>query len=169
MGRPTDINSGLSHADVVRLLDYDPLTGKFRWRVKRNQAGGEAGWVNPETGYRIITVCGVHVMAHRLAWFWMKGEWPQDRIDHRNMDRGDQSFANLRPASDSQNRANSRAKRDNMLGIKGVRLHESGRYQARVWNGERNIHLGLFDDWQEAKAVYDAAAVKMFGEFARSA
>lgn len=169
MGRPTDVNSGLLHSDVVRLLDYDPIKGKFRWRVKRNQAGGEAGWINPKTGYRLIKVCGVSVMAHRLAWFWMNGEWPADRIDHRNRNRDDQTFDNLRPASDSQNKANSGVRHDNVLSIKGVRLHECGRYQARVWDGERNIHLGLFDSWLDAKAAYDVAATEMFGEFARPA
>lgn len=168
MGRPTDVNSGLRHSDVVRLLDYDPLTGKFRWRIKRNQAGGEAGWINPETGYRLIKICGVSVMAHRLAWFYMTGEWPLDRIDHRNGSRDDQTFTNLRPASDSQNKANEKTRRDNSLGVKGVRLHENGRYTARIHVNKQLFYLGLFDSWQEAKAAYDAAAAKMFGEFARS-
>lgn len=169
MGRPKDINSGISHEEIRRLLTYKPDSGKFFWNQKINQVDGEAGWINPETGYRIIKVCGIKVMAHRLTWFWVYGEWPTDRLDHQNGNRDDQRIDNLRPASDRQNSGNTRTRKDNALGTKGVRLHESGRYQARIWDGKRHRHLGLFDTIEEAKAAYDAVATHLFGEFARAA
>lgn len=170
MGRPTDLHAGLSHAVVVSLIDYDPETGAFSWRVKRNQVDGEAGSINPQTGYRIIKVCGRKVMAHRLAWFWMTGEWPADRLDHRDGDKANNRFSNLRQASDRQNKANEKTRSDNAIGVKGVRkLPNCSRYQARIWDGHKHCHLGVFDTIDAAKRAYDAAAHKLFGKFARVA
>lgn len=168
MGKPQDVNSGITHSEVIDLLEYRPDTGKFYWRAKINQVEGEAGNVEPLTGYRRIKVCGHRIMAHRLAWFYVTGTWPANRIDHKNRCRDDQRFSNLREASDGQNKANSKVRIDSVLSIKGVRLHECGGYQSRIWNGERNIHLGIFPTSEQAKEVYDKAAEAMFGEFARS-
>lgn len=169
MGLPRDKHSGLSHSELQRLLRYEPETGKFFWRQKINHAGGEAGWVNPETGYRIIKVGGVKVMAHRLAWFYVRGTWPNHRIDHKNGVRDDQRIDNLREASDRQNKANEKVRKDNRLGVKGVSRSQNGWYDARIWDGKKNIHLGRYPKLEEAKAAYDAAARRMFGEFARAA
>jgi hypothetical protein len=169
MTRPTDMHSGLSHEAIKAVLDYDERAGRFSWKAKRNQVVGEAGSINPQTGYRIIKIFGRKVMAHRLAWFWMTGEWPIDRLDHRDGDNANNRFANLRPASDRQNATNTKTRADNKIGIKGVRLLANGRYQARIWDGGKNIHLGLFDSVSAAKAAYDIAARRMFGEFARTA
>lgn len=55
-----------------------------------------------------------------------------------------------------------------MLRIKGVRKHECGKFQARIWDGERNIHLGVFNSAEEASAAYEQMAIEMFGDFARA-
>jgi hypothetical protein len=46
--------------------------------------------------------------AHRLAWFYVHGKWPQSGIDHRNGDIGDNRIENLREATQAQNCANKR-------------------------------------------------------------
>lgn len=169
--RPRDIFSGLTADRLRAVLRYDADTGKFFYLVCHNQysaIGAEAGWVNPKTGYVRIKVDGHSFMAHRLAWLYVTGGWPKDRIDHKNLVRSDNWFDNLRPANDSQNKANGHPYKSSKSGVKGVRLHECGKYQARIaLEGGRVKHLGLFDTEDQAAVVYRRAAVERFGEFAR--
>jgi hypothetical protein len=77
------------------LLNYDPDTGVFTWRVRpvhSHRVGDIAGSVRTTRGYRLIGVAGRVYKAHRLAWLYMMGEWPKDQIDHINRDPSDNRF-----------------------------------------------------------------------------
>lgn len=154
------------------LLTYDPDTGIFtrisssrgRWPI-----GSIAGTTRPDgyVGVQVGSRGSRIYLAHRLAWFWMTGEWPRDKIDHINMKRADNRWSNLRVATHSQNLANVRAHADNASGIKGVLVY-NGRWRAMIKVGGKSLHLGLFDTAEAASAAYCAAARKYFGEFARA-
>jgi hypothetical protein len=66
------------------LLSYDQETGIFTWKVDRQggrgiKPGARAGSVKPTNAgkrYRYIRIDQVDYLAKRLAWFWVKGEWP---------------------------------------------------------------------------------------------
>jgi hypothetical protein len=157
-------------AYLKSIMSYDPKTGIFT-RLKTNnqhQCGAEPGNLR-KTGYRFIGVNGKPFAAHRLAWLYMTGNWPTERVDHINGVKSDNRWTNLREATDAQNKANEGVRKDNALGIKGVRLHESGRYQARIFRDKRHKSLGLFDTAKEAAAAYAKASRLVFGEFARTA
>jgi hypothetical protein len=152
------------------LLSYDPETGIFRWRVSRGKAksGAVAGSINKSTGYRIIMLFGRRYKAHRLAWFYMKGEWPVDKIDHRNTIRNDNRFKNLREATAAGNQHNSGRRRNNRSGYKGVDFKAGcGKWRAAITVNSRQMHLGYFTDIDAAAAAYAAAAAQYHGEFAR--
>lgn len=97
----------LTAQEVRRLLSYDAETGCFRWNESRGRviAGEKAGRVNH--GYISIRVCGREHGAHRLAWLYVHGAWPEGDIDHINRDRSDNRIANLRQATRAQNLQNS--------------------------------------------------------------
>lgn len=73
------------------LLTYNPETGEFSW-IK---TGAIAGTRNNH-GYIRIQVQGRRITAHRLAWFFMTGAWPDGEIAHINGIRDDNRWANLR-------------------------------------------------------------------------
>lgn len=155
------------------VLDYDPASGWFTWRENHRMPalrGARAGGVGPSTrGYRYICVDGRIYQAHRLAWLYVYGCWPSNKIDHRNLEHDDNAIANLRDATDSQSAANRRASRSNAVGLKGVTLIRPGHWRARITVNHRQINLGRFRDPEAAHAAYADAARQHFGEFARAA
>ena len=88
----------LSHERVREVLDYNPSTGQFTWKVciARNiKAGDAAGCVAKGNGYQYITIDGVEVTASRLALFFMKGEWPRTKVQFIDGDKTNCRYDNL--------------------------------------------------------------------------
>lgn len=161
----------LSVARARALLDYDPSTGMFTWKIYRGpraRAGSTAGAPHPG-GYRCIRIDGTGpYLAHRVAWLMTYGEWPAGDIDHVNGDRSDNRIANLRLADRFQNGANAKVHLDNLSGFKGV-SQMRGRYQARIRVRGQSFYLGSFLTPEEAHGAYVAAARRLSGAFARAA
>lgn len=146
-----------------QLLSYDPETGVFRRRVtqtNRNKVGDVAGTPN-DKGYLLIMVDGRRYLAHRLAWFYVYGEWPAGEIDHINRQRSDNRIANLRDATRSLNTQNTGMFSSNTSGKKGVSFHRaSGKWQARIGLDGRLIHLGVHATKELAALAYEEARAK---------
>lgn len=162
----------ISHAELIGLVDYDPLTGAFRARIHLSpkvRAGALLGCIDKSNGYRRIKILGVNYKASRLAWFYVHGEWPIAEIDHINLVRDDDRIDNLRSASRSQNEANKPKRAGNTSPLKGASFHrQTGRWQARIRIDGKNRHLGLFDTDVECHAAYCEAATNLYGQFART-
>jgi hypothetical protein len=160
----------LDHHRLLEWLDYDPATGVFTRKAGQGRwcAGQVCGWANGN-GYLRITLGRQRFYSHRLAWFYVHGEWPQ-YIDHINGDRTDNRIANLRPATKSQNAANGKRHADNKSGAKGVSWDESSKkWLAQISVEGRYQRIGLFRRVEDAHAAYVRAAKEHFGEFARVA
>jgi hypothetical protein len=87
-----------SHERLLAILDYTPETGVFVWKIspaKNVKSGSVAGGDAKGNGYRYIRVDGEEVTAARLAWFYVKREWPERRIRFINDDKTDHRFENL--------------------------------------------------------------------------
>lgn len=146
---------------LKKRLHYDPESGLWT----RFNRPGRVGTVH--LGYIFIHICGEKYSAHRLAWFYMTGEWPSNDIDHRDTNRSNNRWINLRLATKSQNGANRHPQRNNHSGIKGVRQMRSGRWEARIRINDKPTYLGRYDTAEEAKTAYLKVALKHFGDFAR--
>jgi hypothetical protein len=154
------------------LLDYDPVTGIFTWRMWRGgtaHEGSVAGSLNT-SGYLLIKVEGRLYGAGPLAWLYMTGSWPDVDIDHRDLDKANNRFENLRQATRPQNIQNTRVRKTNLTGLKGVTRHREcdGYYIARITVAGERRYLGFFDCPVAAHLAYLIEADKAFGEFARS-
>ena len=137
------------------LLDYDPETGVFTWRVKRTggtNAGMRAGSLNNH-GHLQIKVDGVVMAAHRLAWLHSYGHWPAGDLDHKNRDRADNHLANLRPATKKENGQNRKLDKRSTTGVTGVTRLHNGRLRAKIVHCQKTIMLGTFATIEEARAA----------------
>lgn len=154
------------------LLHYDPDTGIFTRRVTlgvRSKAGEVTGTLT-DRGYVTICVDARGYRAHRLAWMYVYGEWPEDQIDHIDGNRANNSIRNLRPATNPLNHANRGPQKNNTSGYKGVYwLKRDKKWLAKIVKNGRQIHLGRFDDPEEASLAYEKATQSLNGEFGRSA
>jgi hypothetical protein len=160
-------------------LDYDPATGIFTWHKRKpiwpydltwnsRYAGNTAGSTDRKNRV-VIKINGVPYFAHRLAWVWMTGEWPDLEIDHHDGNPSNNRWSNLRVATSSQNSMNSRLRSDNTSGFKGVYWdRRCQRWHAQVMLSNKRRSLGHFDTPEAAKLARDAAADLLHGAFSRS-
>lgn len=154
-------NTTLSQERLKELLNYDPKTGLFTWRVRRGMAvaGSVAGNKN-QTGYVHIHVDNKPYKAHRLAWLYVHGSFPADLIDHVNGIRDDNRVANLRPVTYSENVENQvRTRANNSLGLAGVYDTGSGlkRFRATI---RKNGKIAWLKDFSTPEAAHKAYVEK---------
>ena len=138
-------------------LTYDSDTGKFVWKTRPSRAvkaGDVAGCVEKRIGYVTIGIKGRIYKAHRLAWLYVYGQWPNGLIDHINGDKADNRIANLRDVfadSNSQNvrKSNSR----NKSGFMGV-IWFQNKWRASMSVNGKSKWLGDYNTPEEAHQVY---------------
>ena len=141
------------------LLDYNELTGEFRWKVNRSRAraGNAAGHLHSD-GRLTIRIDGNLYYAHRIAWLMGTGYWPVDEIDHRNRIPHDNRLRNLREATHAQNMQNLSMKSNNTSGYMGVSLYSpTGKWRAEIVANRKLYLLGHFDTPEAAHEAYKKA------------
>lgn len=170
----------LSPELLREVFDYDLLTGVLTWKFRPNlkkewytkYLNKPAGSIN-SYGYLVVNLTsfsndGRQIIAQvsRVCWAVHYGIWPTGQIDHKDRNTQNNSIANLRDATCSQNRMN--AVRFGETGLKGVhRRKDTGKFTAKIQKHGRIVRLGQFDDADSAASAYDQAAAALFGEFAR--
>jgi hypothetical protein len=101
------------------------------------------------------------IFMHRMLLDAARGEI----IDHRDGDGLNNRRGNLRRATNQQNCCNSRAK--GAVPLQGVR-RIGDRFAASIWPDGSHVNLGTSHASPEAaSALYNAAALVIYGEFAR--
>ena len=150
----------LTQERLKELLHYDNETGIFIWLINkgRTKKGDAAGTVK-NNGYVGIMINRKIYAAHRLAWFYITGEFPKNYIDHKNHIRTDNRFINLREATHKENSQNISAPHgDNRSGYLGVHwVVENKKFRAQISIHGKKKHLGLFDNAQDAHNAYQNA------------
>lgn len=125
------LDSTLTVDELKQRLKYDPETGIFTWLAGTQYANQVAGTYETSegrrTGYIRIVIKGRRYQAHRLAFLYMTGRFPDDQIDHIDGDGCNNAWTNLREICAKGNALNRPLRRDNQSKIQGV-----------YWNRHRN-------------------------------
>ena len=154
------------------VLDYDPETGVFTWRVRLNPRSKMDRPVGMKGGYQkkylLASVDGRKYLLHRLAWLYMTGTWPAGECDHRDLNPANNKWENLRESTRGENGCNRGTQKNNTSGQKGVSWHKhTGKWRASIKVDGRSIHLGVFQTFDAAANAYRVACSASHGEFAR--
>jgi len=127
------------------------------------------GW-SDDLGYVHIRVQERLYLAHRLAWLYVHGTWPNGNIDHINGDPADNRISNLRECNQSQNMRNSKIVHKLSSFRKGVCFDpKRGLFKAYITLNRRQKFLGRFPSEDMAIAARLEAEKQYHGEFARAA
>lgn len=158
----------ISQSRLKDLMHYNAETGMFV-RVKkvnnRTKVGQIISKLN-EDGYVVVIVDRVTCLAHRLAFLWMTGKYPDKKmqIDHINGIRNDNRWENLRQVSAQENQHN-RHQADKFAGRTSTRLGVSfkklglKRWEANIRVNGKLIYLGRFATEDEAANAYIKAKI----------
>lgn len=172
----TIVHVELTQEVVKELLDYDLLTGALTWRPRsrkwfhepkshalwnRAYAGKPAFTYQGPDGYLRGGICNRPFLAHRVAWLWVTGQWPERELDHINRNPADNRWANLREADHHLNMHNKALQKNNTTGFVGVSQTRSGTFSAYINDHSRIIHLGTYPTKYEAAAARCAASKQL--------
>lgn len=151
----------LSQDRLKELLTYDPDTGVFyrNKSVYRWKAGYIAGGKNVD-GYIAIQIDGYKYKAHRLAFLYVNGAFPENDVDHINGVKDDNIFINLREATTSENCKNAKISINNSSGVSGIFFNKrSSKWQVQINSEGKRYHLGVFKDWFDAVCARKSAEI----------
>lgn len=104
-----------------------------------------------KNGYMYGYILGNMLVAHRIAYAIYHGEWPSLDIDHINGDRSDNSKANLRLSTRTQNLRNRAICGRNTSGVVGVSWSKAcSKWRAYIKDENKQIHIGVFESKDDA-------------------
>ena len=145
-------------------LRYEPIEGKLYWKKNKKPArvGREAGHIERRSTlkYRCIEIDGKGYYTHRLIWYLVFGIWPKE-MDHRNGNGLDNRLSNLHEVTSQENHHNQKMRACNTSGATGVYWHKSTqKWYAQIGVAGKNVHLGYFNNLQDAAAARGRANLK---------
>jgi hypothetical protein len=144
-------------ADHLRsVLQYNPNTGEFTWKshAQRPDLIGKRAGSTTNAGYWAIAINNQKRLAHRLAWLYMTGAFPDGHIDHIDGNKQNNKFDNLREVSRFGNLQNIRkATAANKVGLLGVSAHQ-GKWRVQIMTNGKRVRESGFDTPEQAHQRY---------------
>lgn len=137
----------ISYERLHDALHYNPETGVFTRKIGSgtSKVGDIAGY--NLRGYIRISIDNRQHEAHRLAWLYIYGYWPENEIDHIDRNPSNNSISNLREVSRQCNMRNTGMLKNNTSGIKGVHFDKNRcRWLAHIKINQKNVYLGRFEN-----------------------
>jgi hypothetical protein len=149
----------ITYEELRANFEYHPLTGIFyrKWpAMGLKMVGGP----NPR-GYIHIKFGNRTYYAHRLAWLYRYGSFPDSQIDHINGIKNDNHIVNLRPVTSTGNSRNQKQYSTNTSGRTGVHwCKRENKWVSSIKVGGKSIQLGLHHVKEDAVASRKAAEKK---------
>ena len=145
----------ITQAEIRRLFYYNKKTGILRWKIKPSKhsnikIGDEAGSIG-SNGYKRVQVNNKHYYVHIIIWIGMTGYKSENDIDHKDRNRINNKWNNLREISKQCNQRNCSIRKDNTSGIKGVSFcKRDNKWLSRLAINKKQKTIGAFKDFDEA-------------------
>jgi len=158
----------LTQEALKNLLDYNQETGVFLWKDREDNrlnwnkrySGKVAGCIR-DGQYIDISIYKKTYLAHRLAWLYVYGKWPDHQIDHINGLKADNRIINLRDVTPAENCKNILMSDRNTSGITGVHWTTTDKHWISVIRANNNyIYLGMFKGKFEACCARKSAEIE---------
>lgn len=141
-------------AEYLReILHYDPETGVFTWKKQTSnnvKVGDQTGNIST-WGYVQIYIRRQQYAAHRLAWFYAHGRWPNGQIDHVNRVKTDNRLANLREVTAIVNCQNRPPRKENPGAYYDARI---SKWRSIITVNKKRISLGYYASADLATEAY---------------
>ena len=165
--------------DILReIFDYDSITGGLTWRwrprehfsnergwrQRNGRAGKVAGWVTARGSIQVIFKIGDvkhRHYAHRIGWALYHGRWPENEIDHRDGDGGNNRIENLREATRLQNMHNLGRQKGKTRLLGAYPNGSGGTFCSRIKVDKVDHYLGNFPTERQAHEAYLAAKARL--------
>lgn len=144
--------------------------GNLYWKVDRvRKKIGDKVSSKSAVGYLEVRFDNQLWLCHRIVFLMHYGSIP-NVIDHIDGNRSNNKISNLRAATSSQNGANSKARKNNTSGFKGVSyIKPTGKWHAYINKDRKRTNIGHFVTFEEAKEAVQKVRLELYGEFARDA
>ena len=158
-----------SQQELHKFFEYKE--GNLYWKTKAARCikiGDEVGCLGAD-GYVVLTLNKLKYKMHRIIWVYHYHTISSNlQIDHIDGNKANNLIENLRLATNSQNKANSkRAYGNSKSNILGVYWFEArGKWRAKIQKNNQTFCLGYFVNQEDAIAARKAAELQYFGEFA---
>ncbi len=147
---------------LKELYFYNPINGLLYWKKSgRGRFIGKVAGTIDYDGYVRVQFEKKAYKAHRLAWMFMYGEFPENNIDHINGDKADNRILNLRDVGQDCNSKNSKKSALNTSGTTGVTWDKNRKkWIAQIKVDYKNKHLGRYNNKKDAIQVRKEAEKK---------
>jgi hypothetical protein len=159
------------NVEVFRSVDgYENYAVSSFGRVK-NTKTGRILKTRLNSGYLLVNLYedGVRKshQVHRLVGCAFINN-PNDKlcVDHKDNNRTNNHISNLRFVTNKENSQNSKLRLDNTSNVKGVCWYKKAKkWQARIMIDGISVHIGYFDNLEDAKIARVNRANEAFGVF----
>jgi len=168
MNCPSDNQLIMNNKDSLNAI-FLYQNGELFYKIRTNgrlKSGTRAGSLMSR-GYRKIMIKRKSYLEHRIIWMMFNGEIPDKmEVDHIDGNKLNNQIGNLRIATRTQNRMNIGPYNCNKLKMKGVSWHKQvKKWVARIRVDKKLIHLGVFDNPEDAFNKYKSASEYYHKEF----
>lgn len=149
------------HTSLITDLHYNKETGVF----SISKSGTNSKLLNQRIdnrGYVRLNFQGKPYQAHRLAFLYVNGAFPDDEVDHLDGNRSNNAWSNIRRISHGDNQKNLTMNTRNKTGINGIMYTKNGKgFVAQIGNNGVTQYLGSFGNINDAIRARVTAEIKL--------
>lgn len=156
----------LTQQRLKEVVVYDPQTGIFVWLARplspMFRHTGKIAGCEDKNNYVSLKIDGIMYLAHRLAWLYQTGCWPEDEIDHKNTIYNDNCWNNLRPATRGFNMQNRQGASKNKASGLPLGVYKNGNgFDAKIVVNSKLQYIGRRSTPEAAEQLYIDAKRKL--------